>query len=537
MKLINHAPLIFRGAWIFLTLFYFSNTSWAQNPVKGLDLASADSAYQKGDCGLAISLYQKVSEHPNASADEKAMSDFRIAYCHYSLGESEQAEKRFKKYLKVYPKDEEARLRYAESLFRQGKWAQVVQSTSNSKTSWSKGEVELLKGRSLLEMKNPDSAISHFTQAQSNPNLAPQIYYWWAVAEYQRGNKMAARDRFERAITTQGAAEWIQNYSKDWIRQIDQDLKSFRGALVFGINYDGNLSYSSTQSVSAITGQPATLTAAPATYIKDESVSAALRLHGVITEAHPWTLSWYSDLSVPFYLNHSSYNNQTFDAGVNIQFNKSAKLKYSFDLHGLDSRYNYQVYQESVAINPGLTWLPDSSLAIYLNVPYTMSIAGRDAKTLSPYLSARYQLLSNVSLNLGASYSNTSATAAVYTATSPAYVSTGVQFGNYQTYGGSLGLGIQLPKGFYLTVGSNYYRTTYAREAAQSTSLAARADSSFGYSADLYFDVSTDKLSFDLGYSKTSNQSTGFQGIAYSTTMSTYNYDRPFVYFNTILGF
>ena len=529
-KINYHASLLCKGVW-FLIAFFASAKAHA---------ITAEEAYQAGNCAQAIALYEDILKSSASTAEQKNTAEFRTAYCHYTLGESELAERHFQKYLKVFPKDEEARLRYAESLFQQGKWTRVIQNSAQTRGSWSKNEIELLTGRSYLEMKEPEIAISHFSQVQAQGQLQSQTQYWWAVAEYQRGNKIVAKSHFEKATQNQQAPEWIRSYANDWMRQIKRDLRLTQGSITLGYFYDGNLSYTSTQNVNSLTGQPQVYSPNPSSYITDHGILIGGKFYGTLKESFPWSLTYSLDTSLPYYSNNPSYNNETVGAGLALNYTKSSKLKYGFDVHYLDSRYKYQYYQDFLTLTPSLTWSPSPKWNIYVSAPYTLYLLTRNLSLVSPSVSVKFQAYGPLTLSAGVNFTQASGTAATYANANPSYVSTGTMFSNYSNLGSYLGLGLQLPKGFYWSAQAGIYKTNYKAESVPltvgQTASAPRSDQLISYSTDLYYELINDKLSFDLSYSHYNNSSSGFQGIAYSTTMSTYNYQRPYFLFTTTLS-
>jgi TolA-binding protein len=549
LKLVLHAPFLKKGAWLFFAILLSTLTSSsASAQSKPTDpslsntlsntLANAEEAYENGDCKTAIKLYEPISQNKTLAAETQSLAVFRIAYCHYSNGEAELAEKNFRKYLKLFPKDEEARLRYAESLFQQGKWTTVIQDTQRSQGSWSKSELDLLIGRSYLELRAPETAIRYFATIPAGSAMDATATYWRAVAHYQRGDRRAARIQFDHARQIKNAPEWIREYSNDWIRQIKQELSWLQGSLTLGYFYDGNLGFTSSQSVNPTTGQPLLYAPNESSYIKDHGFLINPRLYGTLFERHPFSMSYELEATKPFYLNNHSYENETLSASLSMKYILSSRLKLGLESKYLDSRYHYLYYQDFLSFNPNASFSIDRKWNVSIAIPYTLYRITRNLTLISPSVNARYQITPNLNLNAGINLSVTSGEKATYTATSPAYVSTGTMFSNSTALGANLGMGIQLPKGFYFSAQAGIYSTKYAAESAGVSGTAqARSDQLLLYSADLYFDWIKDSVGLDLSYSQFTNTSRGFQGIAYDTTMSTYNYKRPYVLFSTQIRF
>ncbi len=102
---------------LLLIAIFFLQRSLAQEAED--KFTKADALYGQGDCKSAIVEYQNVLKQKNNLEDKKKIL-FRSSYCQYILGEFAKSEKGFETYLKKIPDHQEARVRYAQSLFFNG---------------------------------------------------------------------------------------------------------------------------------------------------------------------------------------------------------------------------------------------------------------------------------------------------------------------------------------------------------------------------------------------------------------------------------
>src|SRR5437868_2076898 len=84
---------------------------------KADDTSVADAFYEQGECEKAIPLYFAIISK-NGSAELKDHALFQKAYCHYALGQFEEAVSNFKRYIDHNPLAGEATFRLAESLYQ-----------------------------------------------------------------------------------------------------------------------------------------------------------------------------------------------------------------------------------------------------------------------------------------------------------------------------------------------------------------------------------------------------------------------------------
>lgn len=527
------------------------------------NLASADSLYQKGDCAGAIRLYEMLSKNSKVSAEDQSLSQFRSAYCHLSLGDDSDAEKGFSEYLKKHPENDEARLKYAQSLYNQEKNEKAHKEAKAVQSDSFQMEAKVLAARATLADGKAEAALSELQEIGNEGDWGPVVFYWQGVAYLNLDNEDKAEEFFKKAKNSAPSDHWVKNDAEYKLEGIRENQRRFHFSLSGGYLFDGNVAQSGgymsmggpangpeggptngpqpggTGSTNKPPpGEPGSIPGSSTqttSYTIDRGYMGSLDLTLTPIRVGPkFQLLVGGDAYATFYQSQTSYNYETINARIEADYKASSAWKFFLASNYLDTRYYYAFYQDYLVVTPGITWNISNRITAYLTVPVTWYMVARPATLVGPSLSFQYQPFGFWSITLGGSYLNAKGQAAVYSTTQPTTVDSGTAFSRYSTYGGFLSTKFYLPFGFELFAQCSLYRTSYALESPPpppgqpATQVDARSDLMWSAQASLSRDIIAKIVSLSLSFTYTSNNSTGYQGLGSGGSVPIDSYTRPY---------
>lgn len=502
-------------------------------------LAEADALYYEGNCAGAVSVYRRHYYARETSEEEKDRILFRTSYCYLDLSQYDAAAEGFHAFLKRFPGNEEARLRFAQALFQLKKYEDARDHALAIKEEPYATEATLLAAQAEIELGDTQSAVERLNKARVSDEWRPIFFYWLGVAKAREHDLRIAESYFRYAGSIAPADSWVREESWNWLSQIRSD-SAFRGTVVLGYFYDSNLAQQSIVFTDNL-GVPLEATPKEESYYGDDGFYVGAELSYRLLQKRKWNLGVFAGGSATHYSDFTSFNNQSLTGGFAGSYEINPKFTAGLTLKYLSSRYDYRYYQDYVIATPGLTFTAHENLFFHFEIPYTWYARTRFSETYGPALSSRY-FFRGGSVFGGLSYARTtSEKATYYVVSSLAYVLTGNMFSNYETQGRFLGVTINLPWNLFATVQVSSYLTDYDREDIPSDAVqsaaAARSDDLLTLGADLTWVPYPNTWSLSLAYNYSKNESTGLQGLALANQVSDYNYNRSYVLLSTTLSF
>lgn len=501
----------------------------------------AEQAYDFGDCFNAINLFNRAASRIRLSEEQKVTALFKTGYCYYNLGNDKAAQLAFYHYLRKVPDNDEARLRFSQSLYRDQKFvdsrkqAELIKDPAFLEEAWLQS---VLASVSLGENKR---VIDFISTHEVSKELQPAFLYWLGVAQYNHNSLQDSRRSFQKSIEVSPADHWVRTNSPPWIEQINAELKTVRGSLTLGYIIDSNVAQQSLLTVDSAE-KPLTITPNKNSYINDAAYWVSARLTTQLYRDRAFTLTNTLSASSPFYQKNRAYNNQNLSAAMDGQIRLSKRMYVGANAQFLDSRYNYKYSQNYLIFDPYMNWLPNDQLYIHADLAYTYYVSTSVGRVLNPRVFARLVLADWVALLGGAGYSRSRGQTAYYTSYyGVPYVTSGSQFSRYSNKSLTLGATFTLPPSWSFTFTATHTWTDYESEnEGQTTSAISypnRGDKTWSLSGELSTALYKDLLYLGASSTYTANRSNGYQGSIYGNVRSDYNFNRLYTLISTTLVF
>ncbi len=527
-------------AYALLPALLFSVPALAAPEAKLSVFEEADQAYEFGDCFAAINGFRRAVSRTSLTDEQKQKALFRSSYCYLEVGNAPAAEEGFGRYLKRFPADAEARMKYAQALYQNRKFAEARENAALIKEPSLLEEAWLLNALSSIEMGEESRAIDFLKSVESSAEMKPVFAYWLGVAYYKYGSLGKSRDAFQNAQKLAPATHWVRDSAQTWIDQLNGELKFLRGNFTLGYLWDSNIGQ---QSLVTVDANEDALSPAPSekTYIKDVAYWVSTSLTALLFHGRKLQLYTTLDASSPFYQQSPAYNSQSLGASVAVQTKLASTLMAGATARYLDSRYNYHYVQDYLIFSPNITWFPTGRFYLRGDLSYTFYIRTNIGRIFSPRLNANYALADWISITGGASFVRARGQTAYYTSYyGIPYLAFGSQFSRYTSRGLNAGFTLSLPSEWTFIASAGRTWTEYEFENLAQTggvrTYPNRGDKTWSFSGDLSHPLAKN-LSLGGSLTYTINRSNGFQGTPSSNVRSDYNYDRLYTLISTTFSF
>ncbi len=523
-------------------LFLVSLNSFAAITTSVLD--SADTLYKNGDCEKAIPAYEAI---PNSSLDQAGKDKvlFKTSYCHFSLGQYQESENGFKNYLSTHSTEEEAILKYSQSLLYQNKFAPAESAAKKINSANFKTDAAIVIARAQMEQEE---------YRKANITLRPYLknaeaIYWRGVIDYREDLDDEAEGNFKLAAQIASKDSWIQAESKSWLDRINQEKKKFHVRLTVGLLKDSNLDQSGGTGTigeggpgpggAGGPGQSGSGPGGPgmtkpvftnANYTNDSGKYAAVDFIHNTYNGRKLSLTTSASLSSPFYNDHPTYNQESASLDFNLKRTESSTFNYGASLKYLDTFYNHKYSQDYIYVTPTASWSFAPDYWLKFSIPITSYLNSKKIKLYGGNVDLYYDATSWLSLSLGGSTSKSSAPDTVIkNAAGSDFVSSGTIFSHYSSTGAYVGLTFYIGDTWQLGATGSTYKTKYDLETMPVGQIhKPREDKMKTYQMSVTKSFIQNVLSANLSYSHTDNTSVGYPGIAYSGTISNNTYKRNY---------
>lgn len=489
-------------------------------------LQKAAAFYDKAQCEEAIDAYETVLLSRTASNDDKNLAHFRIGYCSYNLGNYEKAATEFKTVLEKQPDEDEARLKYAESLFATEEFEESITQALKVKEADYVNDSKLLAARAYIEIQDSEKALAVLKGLnQTSPEMAPIIDFWKGLAYFQSFNETAATQSFMRAKQNSPEDLWTKSAATNWLTTLQDSKRDFHARAGISYGTDSNLAqltYRASKNSSPDTSY----------YVSDSYLSGDLYFS---TKAYRFGKVSMTPSIYATGLNYSkssnkSYNPSSVTADLTTTYPSSYKWTYRTSLNYTDSRYNGAYYHNYLGVSAAALYAVSKRISASATLSYTSTIGNDQGQTVGPTFgidgdNSMFYWLANVS------YSTTTGTSATYVVNNgTASVASGATFSNYNTLSAKVGAGRVLFWDLDLLVTLTTSTTNYAKEPVpppSAFSTEQRVDTSTVIQASLSKTLIERRMTATLSVSSTKNSSSGYQGLVYTSGVSPdYNYDR-----------
>jgi outer membrane protein assembly factor BamD (BamD/ComL family) len=515
----------------FLTLFFMmtSVSVWAADSSLS-KLENADSLYQNGDCEKAIPLYNALSSSELKPA-EKDRVVFRTAYCHFSLGNYSDSENGFKKYLSTHPNEEEAMLKYSQSLLYQDKYSDAENAAKKINSTNFKTDAAIVIARAEIETDNASKALTTLKPYLNNA----EALYWTGVANYNSDRDKEAEQNFKMAAQKADKESWVINDSNGWVTRINQEKRKFHLRLTAGILKDTNIDQSgSSGTVEQGPSGPGSSKAAygNTNYTADSGQYASVDIIHNSYTSRKLSLTTTVNATSPFYKSNPLYNQETLSLDFSLKAIQSSTLNYGASFKYLDTFYHRVYSQDYVYITPFVSWSFASNYWFKFSIPVTSYLNNKQIKLFSGNADLYYDPTNWVSLSVGASYTKSSAPDPVLFDQGPSLgpkLISGTLSSHYNSKGGYVGATFYIGDTVSFGATGSYYVTNYTLEQFfASQGKKAREDKLKSYQLSLTKSFIQNVLSATLSHSYTDNKSDGFPGLISGQTVTNNTYTRGY---------
>ena len=496
-------------------------------------LAKANSFYDKGDCQSALPLFLSALKSSAAPGD-RDVALFKSAYCQLSLGQNDQASSSFRRYLELHPDNEEARLRLSQALLMNQDYTGAQSEAQKVKDQQLKPEAAIFIARAAIATQDYGSAIAALGSVRNAGNWNPVLLYWQGIALYNLDEIAKAKRAFSKAEQAAPESLWVRTEAKKSLENLESEQRRLRGFLTVGYLTDSNVFQSGDYlAIAGTTGSATTYdkTDRGATITGETTWLPVLKKDSVLAAN-----VYYSS---PFYEKNPSYDYQSLAAEIALRQKVTQQNWLGLAASYSGSYYNGVHYQDYEGLTPTASWNVNQNLYLDLSVPFTFGVVTRISTSVGPSLGAQYTFSPAFSLRGTLNYSKTTGADAVYTGSgsSTTYAS-GQMFSNYSTIGASLGFNWAIFEDIFLSGQVSMTKTDYKAEnlpASVNVTSSARADKLLQAQVELSSELVKNKWSVGLGLTTSSNDSSGFQGLASSGYTSNYTYKRNYALLRTTL--
>ncbi len=505
-------------------VFLFSIHAYANEK-----LQAANALYESGNCEKAIPAFQAISTSDlDQAGNDKVL--FRVSYCQFFLGNYQESEKGFKKYLSTHANEEEANLKYAQSLLYQGKNSEAKTVAQKIKSADFLADAAIVIGRAQMELGEYGNSLNTLRPYLGNP----EAIYWSAVASYYADEDSIAEKGFSSASEKADKDSWVKTESLNWLKKIKEDKRKLHVRLTAGFLKDSNID----QSGGSRTGDPgpggpgsSKAYYANTNYTSAKGGYAALDLiHNTYSSRKTYLTTTLSG-STPFYSGYSNYNLQTASLDFTLKRFETNTFTYGTSLKYADTFYNRVYSQDYIYFTPYASWSFAPDFWLKFSIPVTAYMNSKDIKLYSGNLDLSYDVASWVSFYVGASKLKSSAPETVITASGngSSTVTSGTIFSHYNTTGAYIGATFYPIDTYQVGLTGSKYTTKYDLERLPPGQRhQAREDKLTAYQVSLTKTFIQNVLSLNLSFSHTKNDSTGYPGIKSNNSVSNNSYTRNY---------
>ncbi len=525
-----------------LSALLFSLNSYSAEKEK-LTFENADSLYQNGNCEKAIPAYQGISPTGLTQADTDKIL-FRVSYCQFSLGNYQESELGFKKYLTTHSGEEEAILKYSQSLLYQSKYTQAEEYALQVQSADFKSDAAIVIARAQIETNRPEKAIGTLKAHTQNA----EALYWLAVAQYNNDQDSEAENTFSAAIKKTNNDYWVHTESKAWLERIKSGQRKFHLRLTVGAFKDTNIDQSGGTGTINLGGPeggpgggqggqggpsgPGTSKAsfANTNYTADNGKYAALDLIYNTYNSRKLSLTTTASFSSPFYSKNPTYNQESASLDLNLRKIETSTFNYGASLKYLDTFYDNVYSQDYIYFTPTASWSFSPEYWLKFSIPITKYLNNKKVNLYGGSLDLYYDPANWISIAIGGSTTKSSAPEAVLKdfGSGPKVVS-GTMFSHYSSVGAYLSFTFYFADTYQLGVTGSTYKTKYDLEKIPGNiKHTPREDKLKSYQFSFTKTFIRNVLSANLSYSYSDNKSTGFPGLISSGSVSNNTYTRGY---------
>jgi tetratricopeptide (TPR) repeat protein len=201
-----------------------------------------------------------MSEKERADRQAKAKDLADEAMAHYTKGEFNPAEEKFRKAIDLDPDNKKYSFRYGVTLYRLNKFNEAIVVLKLAQVEKAlEVEKAYFLGLTHYRLKELDSAKTELSKAASSkdPTMGPSSTFYLGIVQFAQEDYLGAKKSFEHVIDTsqdsrmdQQAEEYIERIAQMLMfKKLQEKPWTLTGTL--GMNYDSNVTYSPDQSTSA----------------------------------------------------------------------------------------------------------------------------------------------------------------------------------------------------------------------------------------------------------------------------------------------
>ena len=488
----------------------------------------ADEYYQNGNCVKSMALYRSIYHRPDASPDLKDLIRFRASYCYLELHQDLAAKKGFEEFLKSYPQHDEARLKFAEALFRVRDYEASRKNALLVKEASRRADALLLAAHSDMALRDYKLALYHLNPDLVEEAWRPVFSFWKGVAAYKYGDLALSRSYFQDSKSSSPPDLWTKLKSDEWLAQVESDLRWVHVRLSLGYFTDNNIGQASYLPVDS-NGNPVVAAPYSPSYISDRGATVGAGLTFLIYHSRPFRLYSSFDLAAPYHTFNKAYANETLVTSMTGQMPLGSDLELSISPKYTSSKYDWAYYQNSIALESDLTWNASDLLRTSLALGISRNVRTRPSTTYSVSAGANYSFAR-------ASFRERSWSRRRRGATHP--IGFPFSFGLCSPTPARLSGHFAVPLDLAEAAASlrpKYAPRIFARTSA--AAMAARNDSSTTLSGELSRTLIANLWYLSAGLNYTMNRSEGFQGIPTSVSVAHYSYNRAYASVTTTLNY
>lgn len=482
----------------------------------------AEQAYNNGQCEKAVQLYKSLRETGKLSDKDKDMATFRIAYCSYNLGATAEAAEEFESILRKYPEEDEARLRYAESLMAEEQYEEAIKQATMVKDQQFFTDAQLLIARSYIELQDVDKAMPALDAVAKDSSMEAVVQFWRGLAYFQTYDETAAENAFRKSAKNSPQDYWTKSASINWLKTLADSKRWVHARAGAAYGYDSNVAQY-TYKTSRTSSPDRSYYVGDQYWAYDALLSAkAFRFSKFsLVPSLSWSLQKYADAT------NKSYNSSTLTEDLTMTYAASYKWTLRSSLSYTDFKYDNSFYRSYLSAKVSAFYALSKRASAYATLEDRVIGGGGGANSLGPTVGLEgdtdyFYWLASVG------YANQTGKKAVYSSSSGS-VTSGTLGNSYSSMTVRGGLGKVLPWGFDLLGMASYSLTSYAKEDIPSSaaySTDKRQDKSWTLQATLSKALIERRLTLIGSYSYTKTSSEGFQGLSYTSGSPDYNVDR-----------
>lgn len=482
-------------------------------------LEKANRLYDQGNCEDATRLFRSFRDQRPIKPEDRDLASFRIAYCAYTAGDFETARDEFANLLARRPDEDEARLRYAETLFALERFEDSVANALKVEDESFYPAARILAARGYLEIQRADLALNALKEAlDKDKTLDPVVEFWRGLAHFQMFNEGSAEQSFRHAIRASPTELWTKSASQNWLETLSDSRRPVHARLGVAYGADSNLAQVTYRESAA--GGPLSKYYVYDTYqAYDASISAKPIRAGKVAMV-PSVSAFVQNYSQSA---NSSYNPQSYTADLTATYAPNYRMTYRGSLTYTDSKYNWQTYQDYLTANLSTIYGLSKHSTAHFSLGVTEIVNRTSAWIYNPSIGAEgdtsefYWLAS-----LGYSIAS-GETANFVVNSSVATLASGIVASNYTSLVGSAGIGRVLPWSLDFLLKGTATQTKYAQEnipTGTAYSSSPRSDMILQVQATLSKTIIERRMTFTASYSYSNTTSSGFQGMEYSNGVS-----------------